>query len=75
MELQTIQASHVISTCLVSYYLCADTFIVGVKAMFARTTFTNFTIGFAITGFILLVPVLVAAYDSDEKNKGSKNWD
>ena len=31
MNLQTIQASHVISTCLFSYYLGADSFILSIK--------------------------------------------
>ena len=54
MNLQTIQASHVIATCCVSYYLGADSFIVSLKeGLFPQTTFTDYTVSLAIAAFLL----------------------
>ena len=54
MNLQTIQASHTISTCLFAYYMGADALIVSVKAgLYPDTTFTDFTFGLAIAAFLL----------------------
>jgi hypothetical protein len=54
MNLQTIQSSHVIATCCVSYYLGADSFIVALKnGLFPETLFTNFVMSLAIAAFIL----------------------
>lgn len=54
MNMMTIQASHVIATCCISYYLGADTFITGIKdGLFDELTFTDFTFGLAITAFVL----------------------
>ena len=56
MNLQTIQSSHVIATCCMSYYLGADSFIIGIKdGLFPNTTFTDFTMSLAIAAFILIV--------------------
>ena len=56
MNMQTIQSSHVISTCLMAYYLGADSFIVSVKdGLFDATTFTDFTMGLAIVAFVLIL--------------------
>ena len=45
-----------ISTCCISYYLGADTFIVAVKdGLFDDYTFTDFTFGLAIAAFILTI--------------------
>ena len=65
MNTQTIQASHVISTCMVAYFLGADSFIMSVKeGLFASVGFTNFTMGLAIAGFVLML--LNAIVVSDE---------
>lgn len=56
MNMGTIQASHVISTCCVAYYLGADSFILSVKdGLFESASFTNFTMGLAIAAFVLTV--------------------
>lgn len=65
MNTQTIQASHVISTCMVAYFLGADSFIMSVKeGLFASASFTNFTMYLAIVGFALTL--LNAIVVSDE---------
>lgn len=67
MNMQTIQASHVISTCLFAYYLGADTFIVSFKeGFFPETTFTDFTMSLAIVAFILIL--LNALVITDEED-------
>ena len=56
MNLQTIQASHVISTCLFAYYMGADTFIMALKdGLLADTTFTRFTMELAMGAFFITV--------------------
>ena len=67
MNLQTIQSSHVIATCCVSYYLGADSFIVALKnGLFSGTLFTNFVMSLAIAAFILTV--LNALVITDEED-------
>jgi len=67
MNMGTIQASHVISTCCVAYYLGADSFILSVKdGLFESASFTNFTMGLAIAAFVLTV--LNAAVISDDED-------
>ena len=69
MNMQTIQASHVISTCLVSYYLGADSFIVSIKTgLFNDTQFTSFVMGLAIFAFVLTV--LNSVIITDEEDAG-----
>jgi len=69
MNLQTIQSSHVISTCLISYYLGADSFIVSIKSgLFADTAFTSFTMSLAIFAFVLTI--LNAFVISDDEDTG-----
>ena len=67
MNLQTIQSSHVIATCCVSYYLGADSFIVAVKnGLFYDTLFTNYVMSLAIAAFILtLFNALVITDEED----------
>ena len=68
MNLQTIQASHVISTCLFAYYMAADTFIMAVKdGLFPDTTFTKFTMQLGIEVFI--VTVIQAFVITDEEDE------
>jgi len=67
MNLQTIQSSHVIATCCVSYYLGADSFIVSLKSgLFAQTTFTDFTMSLAIAAFILTVLNSIVITDEED---------
>ena len=67
MNQQTIQASHVISTCVFAYYLGADSFIESVKeGLFADETFTNFTFGLAIVAFVLTVLNAIIITDEDD---------
>ena len=67
MNLQTIQASHVIATCCVSYYLGADSFIVGLKeGLFPEVMFTNYVMGLAIAAFILTVLNAVVITDVED---------
>lgn len=67
MNMMTIQASHVVSTCLVAYYLGADSFIISVKdGLFDETSFTNFSMGLAVVAFVLTV--LNALIISDEED-------
>jgi hypothetical protein len=69
MNLQTIQASHVISCCLISYYLGADSFIGSLKeGLFATTTFTSFTFSLAIAAFLLTI--LNGVVITDEEDEG-----
>lgn len=69
MNLMTIQSSHVISTCLFSYYLGADSFILSIKdGLFESVSFTNFTMGLAVTAFVLTLvqgAVVCDVEDSD----------
>lgn len=56
-----------ISTCLISYYLGADSFIVSIKnGLFADTTFTSFTMSLAIAAFILTVFNAVVVNDAED---------
>jgi len=67
MNLQTIQSSHVIATCCVSYYLGADSFVVAIKnGLFPETTFTNFVMGLAIAAFILTVLDAIVITDVED---------
>ena len=67
MNLQTIQASHVIATCCVSYYLGADSFIVGFKeGLFPEVMFTNYVMGLAIAAFILTILNAVVITDVED---------
>jgi len=69
MNTQTILASHIVSTCLLAYFLGADSFIMSIKdGLFESTSFTNFTMGLAIVAFILTM--LNAVVISDEEDKG-----
>ena len=69
MNMQTIQASHVISTCLLAYFLGADSFIMSIKdGLFETTSFTNFTMGLAIAAFILtMLNALVITDEEDSE--------
>jgi len=69
MNYGTIQASHVISTCLISYYLGADSFILSIKdGLFESVSFTNFTMGLAVAAFILtLLNAIVISDDEDSE--------
>ena len=54
MNAQTIQASHVITSCCFAYYLGADSFIESIKeGLYPNETFTNFVFTLAINAFIL----------------------
>lgn len=67
MNLQTIQSSHIIATCCVSYYLGADSFIVGFKeGLFPETTFTNFVMALAITAFVFTVLNAIVITDVED---------
>lgn len=69
MNVQTIQASHVISTCCISYYLGADSFIISIKdGLFASTTFTSFTMSLGIAAFVLTI--LNSIVITDEEDAG-----
>ena len=69
MNTQTILASHIVSTCLLAYFLGADSFIMSIKdGLFESTSFTNFTMGLAIAAFILTM--LNAVVVSDEEGMG-----
>ena len=69
MNTQTILVSHIVSTCLLAYFLGADSFIMSIKdGLFESTSFTNFTMGLAIVAFILTM--LNAVVISDEEDKG-----
>ena len=69
MNSQTIQASHVISTCCFAYYLGADSFIESVKeGLFPTDTFTNFTFSLAIVAFFLTVLNGVVITDEDDES-------
>ena len=69
MNTQTIQASHVISTCMVAYFLGADSFIMSIKdGIFASASFTNFTMGLAIAAFVLtILNAIVVSDDVDSE--------
>lgn len=67
MNMMTIQASHVISTCLISYYLGADSFIDSVRhAYFPDVMFSNFNMSLAIAAFILTVLNAVIITDEED---------
>lgn len=67
MNSQTIQASHVISTCCFAYYLGADSFIESVKeGLFPTETFTNFVFSLAIVAFFLTVFNGIVITDEDD---------
>lgn len=67
MNLQTIQSSHVIATCCVSYYLGADSFIVGVKeGLFPEVLFTNYVMGLAIMAFVFTLLNAVVITDVED---------
>ena len=67
MNLQTIQSSHVIATCCVSYYLGADSFIVGIKeGLFSEVTFTNYVMGLAIGAFIFTLLNAIVITDVED---------
>ena len=54
MNAQTIQASHVITTCCFAYYLGADSFIESIKdGLYPTETFTNFVFILAINALVL----------------------
>ena len=67
MNLMTIQASHVITTCCFAYYLGADTYIVSVKdGMYKDASFSDFTFTLAMTGFVLSLVNLAVISDEDD---------
>ena len=67
MNLQTIQSSHVIATCCVSYYLGADSFIVAIKnGLFYDTLFTNYVMALAIAAFILTLFNAIVITDEED---------
>ena len=67
MNMQTIQASHVISTCLVSYYLGADSYIMSIKdGLLADTKFTDFMMQIAIGIFVITVINGVVITDQED---------
>ena len=69
MNSQTIQASHVISTCCMAYYLGADSFIESVKeGFFKEETFTNFTFSLAIVAFVLTFLNGIVITDEDDES-------
>ena len=68
MNMMTIQASHVISTCCIAYYLGADTFIESFKEGFYPTmTFTDFTMSLAIVAFVLIILNAIVITDEEDE--------
>ena len=68
MNLQTIQSTHVIATCCISYYLGADNFIVAIKTgLFLETTFTDYVMSLAIAAFVLTVINGVVITDVEDR--------
>ena len=69
MNVQTIQASHLISACCITYYVGAESFIISIKdGFFADTTFTSFTMSLGIVAFVLTV--LNALVITNEEDAG-----
>ena len=67
MNLQTIQSSHVIATCCISYYLGTNSFIDAFKeGFFPDTLFTNFMMALAIAAFIFIVLNAIVITDEED---------